>query len=413
MLSIRQLHREMIVALLTDEALVAKFDSPNPAARQAALRCLSAARSRHPGACAAARAAADRYPADPYDRFDHLSNLVHDAECARWMLDRLAADPQRHLEDWRHPFYASGLALFDIAALRPFQAELFERLRDRQDALQKLTSRFRLASFAADECRAELAALLDGDSVDEAFAGKVTDLAEALATDPEIARQATDWLPRDPRTPLNNAEYKRAYVAALLAGHRRDEGAVPGLLNFLAQDEDYSNEVSSEALGLIGGEAVVAAVAERVARQDGDRNLTYVAALLGDLRLPSAVAQLAAWTAGPLEDKDREWVAVQLAGQPDPEACAIAHRAWLKLSKPRELALALSGAAELLDIPLPDVKAELEAYRIERAIRSQPAPLQPIAPVYLVPRPAKAEAGRNNPCPCRSGKKFKKCCGKN
>lgn len=33
--------------------------------------------------------------------------------------------------------------------------------------------------------------------------------------------------------------------------------------------------------------------------------------------------------------------------------------------------------------------------------------------VYIVPKPMKVEkVGRNDPCPCLSGKKFKKCCGR-
>ena len=38
----------------------------------------------------------------------------------------------------------------------------------------------------------------------------------------------------------------------------------------------------------------------------------------------------------------------------------------------------------------------------------QPAPT-PAAPA--APAPAKGKVGRNDPCPCGSGKKFKKCCG--
>ncbi|MBU4140835.1 MAG: SEC-C domain-containing protein [Candidatus Omnitrophica bacterium] len=40
----------------------------------------------------------------------------------------------------------------------------------------------------------------------------------------------------------------------------------------------------------------------------------------------------------------------------------------------------------------------------------------PPAPATEAPRPFKREGrkvGRNEPCPCHSGKKYKKCCGKN
>lgn len=51
-----------------------------------------------------------------------------------------------------------------------------------------------------------------------------------------------------------------------------------------------------------------------------------------------------------------------------------------------------------------------ERERLTREVVDPDAPPIPDAPVEQ----AKAEhtAGRNDPCPCGSGKKFKKCCGK-
>ena len=42
--------------------------------------------------------------------------------------------------------------------------------------------------------------------------------------------------------------------------------------------------------------------------------------------------------------------------------------------------------------------------------RPQPMPMAPQAPAA---RPAAPAVGRNDPCPCGSGKKYKKCCGRN
>ena len=43
-----------------------------------------------------------------------------------------------------------------------------------------------------------------------------------------------------------------------------------------------------------------------------------------------------------------------------------------------------------------------------------PSPLPPVPTSYLAPKPYVREpkVGRNDPCPCGSGKKYKKCCGK-
>jgi hypothetical protein len=43
-----------------------------------------------------------------------------------------------------------------------------------------------------------------------------------------------------------------------------------------------------------------------------------------------------------------------------------------------------------------------------------PSPPQPVPTSYVAPKPYVSEPkiGRNDPCPCGSGKKYKKCCGK-
>jgi preprotein translocase subunit SecA len=38
---------------------------------------------------------------------------------------------------------------------------------------------------------------------------------------------------------------------------------------------------------------------------------------------------------------------------------------------------------------------------------------QPAKKVVVAPKRASAKVGRNDPCPCGSGKKYKNCCGAN
>jgi uncharacterized protein YecA (UPF0149 family) len=49
-----------------------------------------------------------------------------------------------------------------------------------------------------------------------------------------------------------------------------------------------------------------------------------------------------------------------------------------------------------------------EKSRAVRATRQSAALLSPSQPITVVAKP-----GRNDPCSCGSGKKFKKCCGMN
>ena len=59
---------------------------------------------------------------------------------------------------------------------------------------------------------------------------------------------------------------------------------------------------------------------------------------------------------------------------------------------------------------LPAVTAWADARESRGAILEAPAPRQPARP-QAAPRTATGEKlGRNDPCPCGSGKKYKKCC---
>ena len=57
--------------------------------------------------------------------------------------------------------------------------------------------------------------------------------------------------------------------------------------------------------------------------------------------------------------------------------------------------------------------AEVSAFT---GTKPQPAPRtstnSPEAPAKIQPRRVEEKVGRNDPCPCGSGKKYKKCCGK-
>jgi uncharacterized protein YecA (UPF0149 family) len=59
----------------------------------------------------------------------------------------------------------------------------------------------------------------------------------------------------------------------------------------------------------------------------------------------------------------------------------------------------------------------MASYNRQRLASQRPAPQAPFPPAASLPVPARPvrrsepKIGRNVPCPCGSGKKFKKCCG--
>jgi preprotein translocase subunit SecA len=107
-------------------------------------------------------------------------------------------------------------------------------------------------------------------------------------------------------------------------------------------------------------------------------------------------------------------VQVQMEGSQPPQGGAPQPAAPRKTS-PRPLAAAASAAARVNDEPAPPLAAfaremERKQQRQEKEMRYQSGVVQAEAPK---PVRAGAKVGRNDPCPCGSGKKYKKCHGVN
>ena len=63
------------------------------------------------------------------------------------------------------------------------------------------------------------------------------------------------------------------------------------------------------------------------------------------------------------------------------------------------------------DAPAPESKKTVAD--VFASMMSRPRPMGPAVSPIAARRPDAAPVGRNDPCPCGSGKKYKKCCGKN
>jgi hypothetical protein len=64
------------------------------------------------------------------------------------------------------------------------------------------------------------------------------------------------------------------------------------------------------------------------------------------------------------------------------------------------------------DTPLSQVKSAIQTSAASGQFNPMPLPAAPFSPITNTPiRNTKPKTGRNEPCPCGSGKKYKKCCG--
>jgi uncharacterized protein len=97
----------------------------------------------------------------------------------------------------------------------------------------------------------------------------------------------------------------------------------------------------------------------------------------------------------------------ELAGS-DPEVAALLERLWRHLPAASEYERDARDALNR-ERPLPSVEAaidDLVAAVVELSHRTEPLRYH----VSTVRRGA-AKVGRNDPCPCGSGRKYKQCCG--
>ncbi len=307
--------------------------------------------------------------------------------------------------------------------------------------------RIELSGFPAEETLA----LLEGGTqscIEEneigSFPGRIVGdmklIAEGLAAAAdadELAPTVLDWLsgPTDPDTDTDAdptiADW-RAGVAIHLSGEISLEAALPDLLRLYAFDWDWWNEGISAAILKIGTPAALSTVIdfypdaawherlyltgvlERL-RHPGFEDALFV--LLdqeedGDLRVNIAAALATYGTEGAMRQAQEIY-----DEDPDhPETFHIAKviythrtllgetgatlRAWRTKQEQQHkrqsqsLDQLISGKLPIFKRPSPSTKP--------------PKELPPVRPAR--PASPKPPAGRNDPCPCGSGKKFKKCC---
>jgi hypothetical protein len=224
-------------------------------------------------------------------------------------------------------------------------------------------------------------------------------------------------------------------LAVRMAGEMRLEAAVPLITAKLkegGEEAEWLNQQCELALTKIGGDATISAVADMF--RQGDWHLRMAACNVlqhvhSDLAVTTALECLPAEEDGTI----RAFLASGLAS----------HLAFEAIEPIRQLVLDgtydesyadlkqdVVVAATLMQVDFPERenwKAEVEQKRLEREnkllkqrlqdeARRQERENRPLARQHVEQHeqagagPPKGKIGRNDPCPCGSGRKFKKCC---
>ena len=216
-----------------------------------------------------------------------------------------------------------------------------------------------------------------------------------------------------------------------LAGRRRLRESVPILEKKLHLDDDFLPPLCSDALARIDDVEAVRLIRGAFPRAEFGYKL-FAGGVLGRIKRPESEEAILALLDIEDDETSRIWLALSLCDLLSERSIEAVRReiATESLEALRELSGPALAVATILGI---DPPPEAEEWRRERdrqreAVRLAAAgdwgdfeaddrdePLdfgEPIPPAAPTIRNVGPRVGRNDPCPCGSGKKFKKCCGR-
>jgi hypothetical protein len=220
--------------------------------------------------------------------------------------------------------------------------------------------------------------------------------------------------------------YETIYYAQL-AGEMQLEAAIPLLCGFLGAEDDVLPEYAMHALVRIGTEAVVTTLAEKYTQATEEYYRLYASDVFGKIKLPASEEALLALLPG----EENLTHATKLANG----LCELGSIKGIPMiqalvedgydSGYLDLKESLYAHCVISGIQLPQMnlwKLDLEAEERRQAKRKDEmdwlwggdSPVnrgKRISESSSTPYVNSNKAGRNDPCPCGSGKKYKKCCG--
>jgi hypothetical protein len=363
--------------------------------------------------------------------FPHvMTDLAQTEETLRWLVQELAkAGKPDGAEEALHCMHLSRMiAAADARLLARHEASVMELEGLSLPERDCIAERIELLGYDAEYCWNELERFCDEGKrkayVNEVNLDHAYNLVEAISRNGSAyADRVLELLSEEIDNYTGNPMKWMEGLAARLAGEMRLDAAVPLLVDKLHVDGDWTNEECARALTRMGADSAVEAMVQEYPDSELHYRIYAVGALEDihsdasleaclqlfnieddwDLRFSIGHAILRQYSAGTVNAmrefildtpphrernsmRDRLVAVAALTGSSFPE-----YEEWQVLARNvREEHKALAG--------------ELLAWRA--------APGQTIAPGNMPELRARSKPGRNSPCPCGSGKKYKKCCGK-
>jgi len=212
-----------------------------------------------------------------------------------------------------------------------------------------------------------------------------------------------------------------------LAGARRIREAIPPLVDKFRIDTDYMLECAARALARIGDPSAARLIHSVFSSEDWNfRN--YASGVLAGIKSEVSEEALLALLRTERDSGIRVWLCLGLCQQFSPRGLPVVleeiERGYDQGAA--SLEEEVLPVAELLGVELPEAEAwraraeeerarfesqELDLNALASLVESDGDESDPFAESPTSYRRTSPKVGRNAPCPCGSGRKFKKCCG--
>jgi hypothetical protein len=359
-----------------------------------------------------------------------------------WAIQELYRDKDQVEEPETYfPYLSRLLCSAAPSLLAPRAEQILQAPGFSQESRQDFEERLRLASWDAEQCWKELERIC-AEGVGKPYAGDVefeqaSRIVEALARQGDkdvdgilnLLGQKVEDFDTDPMTWME-------IFLVMLAGEMRLERAVPLIVKKLHEVEELLSDECVTALGKIGTDAAAAVVTEGWPEAVWDYRL-YAVSALERIHADTTVRKCLELLPQEKDIEIRTGMADALLTQfadegIEPVREMVERRAYDLMHS--DLMRRLVAVSTVLGVTFPEYpnwkrQAEERRAKQERRMKEVQALLEAPAEAPAPPKGSLAreqgdywerkpapflrtekQVGRNEPCPCGSGKKFKKCC---
>lgn len=417
---------------LPEEKIKEAIVHPDKFARQEALNHFADCYSRDPEIMPLVIKAIETYGrADTFFYTAFLGNLVQSEATVEWAIRELNDETvDENLNDYLGDL-SRLLCEADPSLLLPHEEAVLGSPGFKEDRHAQFREQLRLSKWDADRCWQEFEGMsADGSDGTYVELDHGSYVVKALARHGDKFKdRILELLGRDFNESDNDPMFGKEEFLVELAGEMRLHEAVPLIVKKLRDDfDDLMSLVSVHALLRIGGDEVVEDVTKDWQNLDW-RSMFDAASILGRVHSDAAVKKCLELMP---QTKDRginTLLADALLTQCSDEGIEFARKLIQRKEYEKRnvnLPRRLIGISALMGVTFPeysDWKRDVENEQAEREKKLKEwqqmnrifatTRQEPKTQSYEPPEPivrTQAQVGRNDPCPCGSGKKYKKCC---